>query len=184
MVRFDFSSRAARKAPDLATIIPRNHSTEEYMQPAETGSEENVLPARRAKQRNCAQNHEAEAHQGDNADGKRAAGDNSGAVQQEPDAGNGVSETGAHENDGKQGADKQRRREAVDKAAARAGEKGRACITRLRKCGPGSDGDSHEGFADPGEQPGYMGGLARSDGRGAESRDAHGHAAPAGDGGE
>ena len=60
---FDLSSRAARKAPDLAAIFPRNDPTEDQVQAAETSGKKRVAPVRRTKKRDGAQYHEAKPHE-------------------------------------------------------------------------------------------------------------------------
>jgi hypothetical protein len=137
-----------------------------------------------AEKRHGSEDHEAEPHQRDDANGERAAGDDAGAVKQKPFAGNRADGAGAELQHGQKSADKKRRRESVNKSAAGAGEERGTGGVRFGIGGPGGDGDGHEGFADPGDEPSQRRGLARSDGGGAEGGDAHSHAAPAGNGGE
>src|SRR5438874_11275624 len=51
-----------------------------------TCSHEGVSPARGNKKRRCAEQHQAQAHNGDNAHGKRSAGDDGRSVEQEPNS--------------------------------------------------------------------------------------------------
>src|SRR5437588_8680740 len=71
-------------APGLATVPPSNDRAEHEVQPAEPGRHQPVPPDRRSQQRDGADRHEAETHDGDDADRERAPGHEPGAVEQQP----------------------------------------------------------------------------------------------------
>src|SRR6266704_2559449 len=68
----------------LAAIVPRDDQAEDDVQSAERGAEEKVGDGEREEGGGRAEEHEADAHHGNHADGKRAAADERRAVKQEP----------------------------------------------------------------------------------------------------
>src|SRR5690348_367429 len=105
VTRLAFSSRCTRAAFDLAAILPRNHPSKEDMESAKTQGEQNVAPARGREKRNCTQHHEAEAHQGHDANREGASRHNRGAVEQQPHARNAAEQAGSDEHERQERAD-------------------------------------------------------------------------------
>src|ERR1700745_4433378 len=87
-VRLVFSSRASRKAPSLAAIVPRNYCSEKDVKSAKTRSQKRIAPVPRAKKRHRAKYHKTESHQRDYPDRKRTRRDNRSSVEQKPHFGN------------------------------------------------------------------------------------------------
>src|SRR5579862_8253747 len=83
-VRFVFSSRASRKAPSLAAIVPRNYRSEKDVKPAKTRSQKRIAPVPRTKKRYRAKHDKTEPHQWNHTDRKRARRDNRGSVEEQP----------------------------------------------------------------------------------------------------
>src|SRR5580704_14216891 len=125
--RFPDSSRSARYAADLPAIFPRNDRAEENVQSTKAGGQKKISPVPRAEQSYGAQHHETEAHQRNHPNRKRAAGDNSCAIEQKPLAGNRTYYAGAQLHHSKQHANEHRGRTTINETAAGAREKGSAC---------------------------------------------------------
>src|SRR5216684_345430 len=71
-------------AADLATVAPCDDESEEDVQAAERGAQEDVRCAEGDERGDDTEEHEADAHHRDHADGERAAADEGRAVQQQP----------------------------------------------------------------------------------------------------
>src|SRR5438067_8893046 len=74
----------------LATVSPCDDETENDVQSAEAGAEDQVADRQADERRQPAEEHEADTHHRNEADGKRAAADERGAVQQQPNLGDGI----------------------------------------------------------------------------------------------
>src|SRR5580700_8337458 len=135
-LRFVFSSRASRKAPSLAAIVPRNHCAKKNVQPAKTRSQKCIAPAPRTEKRHSAEYDETESHQRNHADRKRAGSDNGSSVKQQPHSRNCTHHPKAKHYCSEQRARQNRRSKTVGKASRGAGEEGRAGSARFRKSGP------------------------------------------------
>src|SRR6185295_8660372 len=115
---------AILRADDLATVVPRNQRTKDNVQTAEAGGEIPVSPSRRREQCADAERHEREAHDRNHAHRECAAGDDAGAVEQEPRAGYQPRRFDADESDRKDTADNKWRQKRKHEPTARAAEKG------------------------------------------------------------
>src|SRR5215471_13855124 len=71
----------------LATVSPCDDESENEVQTAEAGAEDEVADGKTNQRGQPAQEHEADAHERDELDGKRAAADEGRAVQQQPHRG-------------------------------------------------------------------------------------------------
>src|SRR6476646_9604177 len=74
------AARSSRTIPCLATVPPGDRNSESDVEPAEAGSHKCVRPRGRREESDRADEHEAEAHYRDDANGKRAAGDDRGTI--------------------------------------------------------------------------------------------------------
>src|SRR5947208_3230104 len=67
-----------------ATVPPRDRDAEGDVEAAESGRHERVAPGRGAVERTRAEQHEAESHDRNNGHREKPAGNDSGAVENEP----------------------------------------------------------------------------------------------------
>src|SRR5258706_15073602 len=72
----------------LATVTPCDDESEDDVKAAETGAEHHVRRAERDERRERAEEHEGDAHHGDDTDRECAAADEGRPVQQQPRRGN------------------------------------------------------------------------------------------------
>src|SRR5918995_2997948 len=137
---------------DLATVPPRDDESEEDVQTAEAGGHERQAPALRAEQRQGAQRHEAESHERHDPDREGATGDDAGAVEQEPGAGQRGVEPRTDQDEREQAADDDRREIAQHEAASGVGEHRGPGAARLLAHGPAADRQGDDGGGEPGGQ--------------------------------
>src|SRR2546428_1694235 len=71
-------------AAALATVAPCDDQSEDDVQATEAGAQKNVAHTQRHERREEAEEDEAESHDGNDSNGERAAADERGPVQQEP----------------------------------------------------------------------------------------------------
>lgn len=154
------------------------------LQYAETRGHKKIPPRRGREQSGRAQGHQTKTHDRDEAHGERSTGDDRGAVQKQPNAGQSRKGAGVIQDESKQTADDDGRRETESELAAWSGEKSGVCAAGFGGRSGRGDGDGYERFDKPDDKPGAHGSLARSDSGSGESGDAHGDAAPTGNGGE
>src|SRR5580692_9650499 len=128
-VRFVFSSRASRKAPSLAAIVPRNYCSEKNVKPAKTRSQKRIAPIPRAKKCHRAKYHKTESHQRDYPNRKRTRRDNSSSVKQQPHSGNGLHFAEVHHHSGEESTRQNRWSETVGEPTRRSREQRRAGST-------------------------------------------------------
>src|SRR3979411_2016425 len=76
-----------RSGRALATVPPRDERAEYDMQAAEAGGEKIIGPGCGTEGGEASHDHEGDAHEGDNRDGKCAAGGEACAVKEEPRCG-------------------------------------------------------------------------------------------------
>ena len=98
---------------------PGNEESKDDVKAAETGGEKIVGPGGGSEGGERAGGHEAESHDGDDGDGVCAAGDDAGAVEQQPGGGEGGVKAGALEKESEEGSGDERRKEAESDFARR-----------------------------------------------------------------
>src|SRR4029077_18656265 len=76
-------SRAFRSS----SVISGNPSAEENLKGSKSDGHKSIAPGCRRKQRSRAKSHKAKAHDGDDAHGKSPAGNDRGAIEQQPKTG-------------------------------------------------------------------------------------------------
>src|SRR6266849_696433 len=168
----------------LSSVVPRDPKAKSHLQNAKTGGHKRIAPVCRSKKRDTSDGHEAKAHHRNDTHGKCAAGHNRRAIKKKPNPRKSSVRTGLEQRKRQQASDQNRRRKTEQKLASGSGkERG---IRAMRFRGSRRCGNRHgnEGFDKPDRQPGTRRVLSRRDDRCGDCRKAHGHAAPAGHGGE
>src|SRR5437763_718268 len=168
----------------LATVPPGNDSAEHDVQGAEPRRHQPVSPRRRSEQRHGAEGHEADAHDGNDADRERAPGHEPGAVQQQPGSGERGPQARAGQRHREQTTDHHRGEKAQAGAASRSREEGIVHGERLTHHGRAADAERHHRLAQPGGEPQLGRRLAGRQQRGDERGRADAHLAPSRHGGE
>src|SRR5580658_2610521 len=181
-----WSSRSfsLRIVADLATIPPCDYDSENNVQGAEAGREKKISPRSRGKQGRAAEDHEAQAHQGDDANREGAAGSDTHTVEKQPRAGNRGGQAEAVESHGEKDGGKNTGGEAGGKFSSGTGEERPASFAGLGERGPCGNGDADYCFSHPDQKPRLNGVDARGDESCADSGDAHDDAAPSRYGGK
>src|SRR5438105_11725773 len=139
---------AARRSPlaTLAAIVPRDDQTECDVKSAEAGAEKKVTDAERNESRANAEDHEADAEDGDYADGKSAAADKCRSVKQQPHRRQRLVASAAHHRRGEDRADNHRREVADEETTRRSGGEERSRALCLPHHGEGADAAGHDCF--------------------------------------
>src|SRR5437764_105318 len=137
----------------LATVPPGNESAEHDVQRAEARRHQPVSPRRRSEQRHGAEGHEADAHDGNDADRERAPGHEPGAVQQQPGSGERGPQARAGQRHREQTTDHHRGEKAQAGAASRSREQGIVHGERLTHHGRAADAERQHRLAQPGGEP-------------------------------
>src|SRR5512132_4177773 len=76
--------RSSRAVPCLATVPPRDQNSKRNVKPPKRRSHDPVVPRRWGEEGKRSCQHEADAHDGNDSDGKRAASHDARAVEEEP----------------------------------------------------------------------------------------------------
>src|SRR2546428_5165227 len=108
-------------AAALATVAPCDDQSEDDVKAAEAGPQKNVAHAQRHERREKAEENEAEPHDGNDPDGERAAADERGPVQQEPQGRKRLIAVVADHDRGEDRPDHERREIADEETPRRAG---------------------------------------------------------------
>src|SRR5687768_1693949 len=106
---------SSRAAPCLATVPPRDRNAEPDMKASKCCRHYPAIPRGWRKKRNRAREHEAQPHDGNDAHGERSAGENTGAVEEEPHSRDHLDQSTAVKDERQQRADHERRRKAEEK---------------------------------------------------------------------
>ena len=163
---------------------PGDKNSEEKMESAEAGGEEPCAPGRGAKHRKTAEDHKADAHDWNCGHGKRAAGDDARAVEQEPCGWQRRSQAHPVKREREKGTGDQWRKKSECNFAAGAGENWQPSAIGFPEDREQRDGEGEQTFAQPNAKPGESRRLARGKPGSAESGEAENHLSPAGNGGE
>ena len=163
---------------------PGDENSEEKMESAETGCKKPCAPGRRTKNGKAAEDHEADAHDWNGGHGKRAAGNNSRAIEEQPRGGQCRLQAHPEKREREKRAGDQRGKKSESDFSAGAGKDRQAAAVGLPEDREQRDGDGEQSFAEPDPQPGERGGLAGGKPGGAESGEAENYQSPTGDRGE
>src|SRR5208283_4506195 len=106
----------------LATVPPGDEKSEDDMQAAESGGQEPVAPGSGTKYSEAAEQHEADAHDGEDRNRECASGDDASAVKEQPGGGQGGFEARAKQQKCEEGSGDQWRRQAESDFAGWSGK--------------------------------------------------------------
>src|SRR5687767_529751 len=114
--------RSSGSALCLATVSPRDRNAEDNVKTTECRGHDDVAPCDRKNDRDDAGEEKADPHDWNDADGKRAAGDDTRAVEHEPEPGEHRDQRRLIEDRRQHGADDDRRGEAHRELSTWAGK--------------------------------------------------------------
>ena len=163
---------------------PGDEKSEDNVETAEARGQEPTSPRDRAEDRETAEEHETEAHDGHDGNGECASGHDAGAIQEEPGCGQGRLEAGAKQEKCQQGSGEKWRSESERGLTGGAGKQGQAAAVCFPGASQESDSGREESFGEPDAQPAKWRQLLSREPRGSQGGGAEKNLSPARDGGE
>jgi len=130
------------------------------MESAESGGKKPCAPGRGTKNGKSPEHHEADAHDWNSGNGKRAAGDDARAIEQKPCGGQRRLQAYPEKREREKRSSDQRGKKSESDFAAGAGENRQAAAVGFPENGEQRDGDGEQTFAEPDPQPGERGRLS------------------------
>lgn len=126
---------------------PRDENAEEKVESAEPGGKKPCSPGRGTEHSKAAENHETNAHDWNGRNGKRAAGDDARAIEQQPGGWERRLQSHPKEREGEERAGDQGRQKSESNFAAGTGKDGQAAAVRFPEDGEQGDGDGQQTFS-------------------------------------
>ena len=171
-----------RDERDLATVPPCDKESEDDMEAAEADGEKPSTPSGGSEDGDAAEKHEEESHDGDDGNGKGAAGHDSGAIEKEPGGWEGRLQTSAKQKKREERAGDEWRSQADGYFSGRAGEQRKSATVGFPCTGKKRDRDGQNRLSEPDAEPCEGRELASCKDGGSDSRDTQEDLSPAGDG--